>query len=655
MKIKGNLKKNLYYLIVFAIVVIFSVLTIMNSQANNRSYSFPEPDTDYSKISWAEMPIDRDGVPFEIFYRAWDIGQIGVRISNDSVDDNGQMILLIRDSAGQEYRNTYTLDAMRADSEGISWLDVNRHVKAGELQLTIQNNGIEGLRLISYSRDGILDENGNPKFSLNMMINAVSYPKARAYLFSMIWAVAFLILFLYLQGREITYKRLFLVVYIMMGIMGFMVFPPFAEPDSGNHYRRAFAISEGEVLPKLDEDNAIGGSFAWPSTWATGDTVGPSWYEIKNRVDFDVTDKESETYLTYTNIALYSPVCHLIPAIGMKVAGWFTNSMILIEVAGRALNYIAIGIVLFLGVIIIPFGKKFYIWAVTGPFLIKLYTSISPDIMTAALVYLLTAMVMRLRYDPDTRIDVKYLAALYLVPFFLGQFKIVYVAFCVLLFLIPMEKFASRKKYILHASAIASVTAIPALIWFRISSQILREGYSSISTANTRIAMNPGEYIPILLNTFLQKGHEYIGQFFGSILGLGEGINETVVLLYTMFVVTVLGMELQKRKSRNLNNQTVNGADGKMICLFTTAITVVTLLIFTAEYVQWTDPGARIINGVSGRYFFPFIIPAAMLITRCSESGKDTVVATEQDFRIIFGFIAFTLCFVAHLYLGYQL
>lgn len=655
MRFRDRLKKNLGYFLLSAIVMVFSILIIGNSQAHNLSYSFPESNADYSQISWAETPIDEGGVPFEFLYPAWDIGQIALRMNYDNSNENGQMILLIRDSLGHEHSVTYPAEELSIDEEGMAWIRIDKHVAAGKIRLTLENNGIDNLRVISYSQAGISDENGNPKFNLNMRINAVSFPKARAYLFSIAWGLVVLILLLYLQCRAIPYEKLFLIIYVVMGVMGFMVFPPFAEPDSGNHFRRAYAISRGDVLPELDENNAIGGSFAWPSTWDTGDTVGPSWYETKNRMEFDITDPDSTTYLTYTNIALYSPISHLIPAFGMRLAGLFTNSMIIIEMAGKVLNYMAIGMVLYMGIKIIPYGKKFFIWAVTGPFLIKLYTSISPDIMTAALVYLLTAMVMRLRHDANAHIDRKFLVALYLVPFMLGQFKIVYVAFCMLMFLIPMERFASKRKYYIHASAIAAVTIIPALIWFRLSSHILRQGYESINTVNSKVAMNPVAYIPILLNTLLQKGHEYILQFFGSILGLGEGINETIVLLYMMYILVVLGMELQKGRDYNRNNTIKKHTDSKMVYLFTMAMAVVTLLIFTAEFVQWTDPGTRIINGVSGRYFFPFIIPAAMLITRRSEQEREMSVVTEPDYRVLFGFISFTLCFSAHLYLGYQL
>lgn len=39
-----------------------------------------------------------------------------------------------------------------------------------------------------------------------------------------------------------------------------------AMPDKGNHYRRAYSISEGILVPETDENNQVSGLFAWPDT-----------------------------------------------------------------------------------------------------------------------------------------------------------------------------------------------------------------------------------------------------------------------------------------------------------------------------------------------------------------------------------------------------
>lgn len=636
----------------------FSVTSILTTEASNLRYSFPDANVDYSTISWAEFPIDENGHSFEFTYPAWDIGQLGIRISYESITSDSSFALIIQDAEKNEHACEYRIEDLFTDEDGTTWLNVEEHVSAGDMFIQIKNINTNGLKVIGYSQEGILDENGNAKFNLNMKINAASFPKEKAYLFSIGWILVFLLLFMFLtlKPQGISYEKLFILIYLSVGILGFFVYPPFAEPDSGNHYRRAYAISEGIIFPELDENNAIGGQFAWPSTWGSEDSIGVSWYEAENRMAFNVNDSENQQYLTYTNIALYSPISHIIPAVGMSVTRLFSHSIIVIEMVAKILNYLAIGIVLYLGIKIAPFGKQYFLWTILNPFVIKQYTSISPDLMVVALVYLLTALVLRLRYDQNAYAEKGYLVSLYMVSFLLGQYKIVYVAFCLLLFLIPVKKFKGTKKYIIHASAIATVTLIPVLLWLKISSHILSLGYSEINTTNTKIVMDIGKYIPILLNTFMQRAHEYIMTIFGYTLVFKVGTNMTIVVFFMLFVALVIGILIQK----NHNNPSpiaieVNNDRLLKIILFSTML-VTAVLIFTAEYIQWTDPGALIVNGVSGRYFFSFFYPALIFLTGTADKKLlDDEKITYSEYKTLFSLAAFALCFVAQLYVVYQL
>lgn len=655
-KIMKLIKNNLSYIVITAITIIFSILTISNSQGRDLKFNFPANGVDYSTISWAEIPINNNAQEFNIFYKAWDIGQIGLRMSYDDNDADKTFTLTIKDSKNNEYLQEYAINSLSADSDGITWLNVNTHVSAGNLKIILKSTDATSLRVIGYSQEGIFDENGNIVLSLNMQVNAASFPVKKAYAFSIVWIMIILIGCLILKNKNISFERLFIILYLAMGILAFMVYTPFAEPDSGNHYRRAYAISEGDILPSLDENNAIGGSFAWPTTWETGDSVSVSWYEAKNRMDYDVTAPENSRYLTYTNIALYSPICHLIPAIAMGITRLFTHSIIIIEMAAKVLNYIVIGGLLYLGIKITPFGKEYFLWAIIHPFMMKQYTSISPDIMTAALVYILMAIVLRLRYDSNAYVKKGYLVAIYIIPFLLGQFKIVYVVFCLLLFLIPIEKFCSKKSYFIHATLIGLIIIVPALAWFKISSHILSMGYASTNSTNTEIVMNLGQYIPILFNTIRIKGYEYIMQFFGYTLVFKDGTNNVIVLIFIMLVSAYISRNVYKNRLNESETAVTVKKDNMMKGIISATIIITTVLIFTAEYVQWTDPGASSINGVSGRYFFPFVFPMLILLTGMSDTMKiDGEVADKIVFKNLFSLIMVTMCFMAQLYIVYQL
>ena len=656
MKILNWIKRNAKSVILALITLIFSLLTISDSMGVDLKYSYPEESADFSTIAWAEIPLDENGQEFNVNYDAWDIGQMGIRLSYESADSTGKFAVSIEDSKGGAFFREYAVEELTTDADGLTWLDVDQHISAGRLKVIIRNINTVGLKVIGYTQTGVQDEDGNAALNLNMRVNAASFPKAKAYAFSIVWTLTFFIGFMVIKNRQISFEKLFIILYIAMGILGFMIFTPFAEPDSGNHYRRAYAISEGDVLPELDENNAIGGMFAWPSTWGTQDAITVSWNEARNRIGFDVTDSDNSRYLTYTNIALYSPVCHFVPAIGMAITRLFAHSIIIIDMVARILNYLVIGILLYLGIKLTPFGKEYFLWIIVHPFIMKQYTSISPDMMTAALVYLLTAVVLRLRYDPKVYARKGYLAALYVVPFLLGQFKMVYVAFCLLLFLIPPEKFESKKRYFAHAVAVGLVTLVPALAWFKMSSRILSLGYSNINSANRVIAMQPGKYIPIMLNTLRVKGYDYIMQFFGSSLVFKDSTNYGVVLLFMILVSAFVARKMYASKHNEADAAIKVNSDAALKVVISITELITTILILTAEFVQWTDPGAPIINGVRGRYFYPFIYPALILLTGMSDTKEvDGEAVKDSSLGTIYSLMMITLCFVAQLYIVYQL
>ncbi len=649
-------KDNWGLFVIVFITVVFSIITIKESVADCLTYGYPPEGTDFSTISWAEVAIDENGQDFSIYHDTWGIEKIGVRLLFDNADADSSFELVIEDEEGQKETCEYNVQNLKADDDDVTWLDVGARVTPGIVKLTFRNIDTAGLKVLSYSQFDVYDQNGQPAFTPSMKILAASYPKSKAIAFSVAWILLVFALIILLKYKPISYEKLFVITYLIFGILAFIVYPPFSEPDSGNHYRRAYAISQNDVCPELDENNAIGGYFAWPNNWAVGDTVSVSWYEASGRMDFDVTAPDNQRYLTYTNIALYSPICHLVPAMGMKIARHFTHSIIVIERVAEIFNFIAIGIVLYLGIRITPFGKEFFIWIVLHPFIMKLYSSISPDVMTVALVYLLTALVLRLRFDPDAYAKKGYLVALYIVPFLLGQFKIVYVAFCLLLFLIPMKKFSSKKSYFANAAAIGVVTFAPALSWLVRASKILGQGYANTSETNKKIVLDVFKYANVLMKTIVKRGFDYLMQFFGSTLVFKDGTNEAVVLVFLMLVTAFVAVKAQKSKHNHSEVGTKIRTDIPFKVILVISVVITTYLIFTAEYVQWTDPGASDINGVSGRYFFPFFFPVLILLT--DAGGTQKVDGEEVNARVcgrLLSLASIALCFVAQLFIVYQL
>lgn len=646
------LLKN-WRMMVFAVLAfLFSVIVISGSNANQFQVRFPAENSDFSGISFAGRELSADGEAFSFSYAGWDVEQLGLRFFGEGGAEKHLSVKIV-DSGNNVYSHDFLWGDLITDEEGITWIPIGAPVHAGMLFLYLSTDSEEPISVCVYTQEGMYGEDGNPIVNLQAQVNAAPYPKRNAYLFSLLSILLITSLFLFVKEKGISYERLFLCFYLLLGVLAFCIFPPFAEPDSGNHYRRAFSVSEGSFFPELDENHEIADYFAWPETWGTDDAVSVSRYEAKNRMDFRIYEKSAKQYLSYKNIALYSPVSHAVPAVAMRLARFFTDKLMAMVLAARILNFLAVGFLLFLAVRITPFGKKYIFWVILMPFMMKLYTSISPDAMTAALVLLLTAMVFRLRYDGEAIVNRKWLSALYAVSFLLGQFKIVYIVFCLFLFLIPPEKFGNRKRYFFHVFGIGAITLLPALGWFAISSHILREGYAIKSAVNSAILLNPFRFLPILARTFVQKGHEYIQEFFGYTLGIHEGVNETIFYINIAYILFLVGKHAAQRQDNHFKPGICPRTDRPLKIWFCLCMGLVIFLIFGAEYVQWTEPAAIIIDGVRGRYFFPLLFPALSLL--CGISGKKgagETVAKEEALEL-FHLSLLAVCFFSWLFMGY--
>lgn len=426
----------------------------------------------------------------------------------------------------------------------------------------------------------------------------------------------------------------------VIGLSFYMILPALAEPDAGNHFRRIYSILQGNILPSVNAQGDIGAFFPWPDNWSQDDSVQISIYQQLHNWILRTTDCTS-TYISFKNMALYSPVCYLPEIAGMILGSLISKQLLVVIFMARIMNFVCTGIVMYIAVRLTPFGKKYLLWISLLPMVMELSVGIAPDSMVMALISLLTAMVMRLRYT-QANADKRYISGLALISFLLSQYKIVYIVFCIFLFLIPKEKFGSRKKYWFVAAGIGSITVIPGLIWLYISTHILQSGYAN-AASNAKILKHPTKFIMILCRTIMEKGGDCIQQALGSNMGaMSFGTNMLILLLLLALLCFSLGKENGKSAE-----QKIVCRDKKWKILIAGVLLFTSLLIFAAEYVQWTGAGNQIIDGVQGRYFLPMLFPIMLLL------GKNNT--DEPDYNRLYAFAAIDLCFLVQLMMHYLL
>ena len=64
--------------------------------------------------------------------------------------------------------------------------------------------------------------------------------------------------------------------------------------------------------------------------------------------------------------------------------------------------------------------------------------------------------------------------------------------------------------------------------------------------------------------------------------------------------------------------------------IFVLVFFVITILIFTSLYMQWTPYGEEVVDGIQGRYFLPIMLLISVMICR-TDSRKNYPVLVSTD------------------------
>lgn len=404
-------------------------------------------------------------------------------------------------------------------------------------------------------------------------------------------------------GTEL--HKLFLAAYLALGICYFIAVPLFKVPDEPSHFLRAYEISMGHMVSDRDENGDGGRSLPYNLTLMllSVDPVKSTHYDIWAR-NGDTRLSKDEVFFVFWNTSLYAPVSYLPQVIGIALLRLLTDRIVWIAYGGRIANFLAIMLVGFFSVKYTPVGKKVMMMVMLLPMSMQESVSMAPDAMVTALTCALAAFVLYMRYEHEGAMGKRHYVLLYLLCIFIGLYKIVYLPFCLLPFLIPPERFGGRKYFILHAVCLGFFVCITSLGWLWVAGTYLSKSRGSDGDAQIAFILSePLEYLKILWRTLRTEGGKYLENLVGRYFGwLDLPVAQWMPASYGMLSLGAVFLEREAGRERCR----------WIPALYVSAGFSVFLLIFTSIYVQWDLPRAELIEGIQGRYFVP-VIPLVYL------------------------------------------
>ncbi|MDD3251300.1 MAG: DUF2142 domain-containing protein [Lachnospiraceae bacterium] len=465
------------------------------------------------------------------------------------------------------------------------------------------------------------------------------------------------------EHRLLRIETIYLIAGLLLGGMYLFVLPPLSAPDEISHYISAYQLSSkmlgtpstagsGRVLLRpqdvwvedlegireyeTDED----GNLEWiagteDANISLGKTLDESVYQlihevgVRGQYDPDrLAEMETKLVSSAQPPVVTTPLAYVPQAIGVSVGRLLQTNTLMLLYLGRLTNLLFFVGLTYLAMRRLPFGKEVLFGVAMLPMTLHLSASFSYDVMIMACMFCFTAICLDLACAKD-RVRVRDVVCLMLLIAVAGPCKMVYAPMLGLCLLIPVRKFGGWGRWALAALAVGGAWAIAM---YAVNSQILTS-YATEAESYVQWAAEPGYSLTLLLHqpqrlvrmfyqTLMWQGEQYHLSMIGAWLGNLDRVLDVPYLV--VGVITLCLLELAFRKpGESLQLSGKQRIWIGVICAACAAVVMLSMLI------ACTPLSARVINGVQGRYFLPFL-PVLLMALK-----NDTVVLTKDRNRSI--------------------
>lgn len=430
----------------------------------------------------------------------------------------------------------------------------------------------------------------------------LSQVEKKAY-FLLPFCLLFLIAIIYISNNQ-NYKteNVFLFIFTLSGLLFMLALPPFRMLDEARHFVRAYDVAEGGIFSKGFIPEYI-------NVELSGDKA--TWERWKNLENKEILGNGAETQVEITN---YSGFSYPTASLSIFIAKHFTQNIIMLVYSARLGQFLTCVFLLYLAVKYIPTGKNLVMLIALLPMTIQEMATLSGDAFVIALTIDTVAFVLYQRSKTEGAMKPIEIASLFLMAFFLGQCKYIYVFVCALFIFIPQSRFGGIKKKSICAVCLIAFTGatICGTLFFTgaLDAYILKEDADMLqaaiaSAADSQQSPFHGYSIwQVMFRTFRFHYRLYLatstGFGFGSVDILPD-IRISYILLMLLFYVGVL----EEKKEQDMPLPFRIGA----VCV---SVISVIALFYVYQY-NVTEAGS--VDVLQGRYFIPLFLPVMLGIS----------------------------------------
>ena len=514
------------------------------------------------------------------------------------------------------------------------------------------------------------------------VLHTSDYFLSKSYIILSVAALLLLLLSgIYLNFTKFSIVKIYPVVMLIFGLGYMYVFPAMSAPDEIAHFISAYKISnkmlgkqatvkDGHVIIRAQDlwIEDVDGEYTFdkskseeekvliPEEGSHGKIISSKLEETSYKVFYaEGNIRGADNYISFSGQnyekaqSLHAPVntipsVYFLPATGITVARIMGLNSIYLVLFGRTANLILFILLGTLGIYFLPRFKEFIFLVSLLPTTIELAASYSYDAVMISSMIFFVSYVFYLAHEKKD-FDIKDLVIVSLIAGLVLPCKMVYFPMLLMLFSIPLYKFKFRGKvdgkikkeniaFFLASAVVVLLSWVFAMYLVNRSTVV---GYSTSNTSSLEWAGEESYTIGYLLhnklkavklfyNTLLLQLEYYHKTMFGAYLGHADDV---VGIPYIGFLVLNIGMIFSvfgeaKEKQLLVKERVLTGI----------SIFFVIFLVLLSMLIAWTPISSEFIEGVSGRYFIPVLLPLLMICRNNKIAIKD-----ETKRNIIFLFI----------------
>lgn len=592
---------------------------------------------------------------------------VGVELYSDAYKNKGEFSMKVYDMETNELLGEDTFDASQLTDMRAAAIDDVSYFNVGTPN-DISGNENRYMRIefsvvsLSEKSSVYLYANGNTKYNqaqvtgadtedpLNIVVRGYCYHYGY-------WAEFFKwgtnVIYFMLAGCYILIMvfrakphQIFVIAGTCMALCYAFLLPPGTVPDEIGHIETTYYYSN--KLLGIEEPDAESIYVRKTDQEAIGKLQTTPTLKEYNYFILNITHRSDDTKLVKIdatkgsdNWLLYAPAI-----LGVTAGRLIGLNGITTLYAGRFFMMFVYLIFAFFAIKRVPVGKAAMFIIVLSPMFIQQSCSYSYDAMPIELTTLFVAELFSVLYE-DRKIRKRDIIILSALAFVIASCKAgTYIPECLLLFLIPKEKYESEKQcrrmrigflvVMILGFLINSIPYLMMVLGITEATTELQQYSNSLNCYTVSdVLFNPGNTVRVLITTFLQYIDFYFeGSFAGPLGWLNIGINP--MWGYLMAGLMLLSVTAVKDEPEYITK--------KQRVWIALALLATVAMVTAAMFVSWTGKGSTTISGIQGRYFTPILFYFFFLFR-----GKFIKIAHNVDNAIMYFGIALNVIVISNI------